>query len=459
EESWMEIGSKYVVFYSDDDVWHERYVLLPGDEEGFFWIWTPDDDVYEEDMRGKSDDGPAKVRFVPVGVKTLPNLRKAVYRFRDDVTDQTLLTKVREAHREHKAAYGVAGLDLEQSVRLPSGDAKTLGEVLSRKRLTGKGPIQRAAPKGPFGPAGPKQCWRCAETRGSFQLGDRISPDESVDLILGASDAAFHREGLWLRGELVDDAVFSEWLAARRREVGLTEPGSHSGGNAATGEGVPAETGGDPGGLAEERDLRILPILFDSAEERWRSLAEAVPEYEEVDFDDFPLQGPRTVYRDVRQLRRSGMDFIQHHESWIKKSGVRATDRSVHEHLSICRVLHLMASYDQLNLPSLASAEGLNRRRALIEMAHQGRPEAPSYEGADEILGVREATDGTIVDPALTQHAARRQAAKAEILKQNRLAAEEKRHAGRRNEEPDKNKQPDKGGKAGGKGDKNQSTP
>ena len=94
-----------------------------------------------------------------------------------------------------------------------------------------------------------------------------------------------------------------------------------------------------------------------------------------------------------------------------------------------------MASYDQLNLPSLASAEGLNRRRALIEMAHQGRPEAPSYEGADEILGVREATDGTIVDPALTQHAARRQAAKAEILKQNRLAAEEERHAGRRNEE------------------------
>ena len=94
-------------------------------------------------------------------------------------------------------------------------------------------------------------------------------------------------------------------------------------------------------------------------------------------------------------------------KSWIKKkSGVRVTDRSVHEHSSICRALHLMASYDQLNLPSFASAERLNRRRALIEMAHQGRPEAPSYEGADEILWVREAPDRTIVDPALTQHAA-----------------------------------------------------
>ena len=38
-------------------------------------------------------------------------------------------------------------------------------------------------------------------------------------------------------------------------------------------------------------DLRVLPVLYDGAEERWRTLAEAVPEYEEVDFDDFPMSG------------------------------------------------------------------------------------------------------------------------------------------------------------------------
>ena len=179
--------------------------------------------------------------------------------------------------------------------------------------------------------------------------------------------------------------------------------------------------------IAEDRDLRTLPVLFDVAEERWRTLAEAVPEYEEVDFDDWPLQGPRSVFRDVRQLRRQGMDFVQHHESWLKKSGVRSGDRSVYEHACICRVLNYMASYDQLNLPSLASAEALNRRRALIEIAHQGRPEAPSYEGAEEILGIREAGDGSVIDPAITSHAAKRQAAKAEVMKQKRLAAEERR--------------------------------
>ena len=178
---------------------------------------------------------------------------------------------------------------------------------------------------------------------------------------------------------------------------------------------------------AEEKDVRVLSVLFDTAEERWRTVTEAVPEFEEVDYDDFPLQGPRTISHDSRQLRRLGMDFVQHHESWIKKSGVRSSDRSVHEHSSICRVLNMMMCYDQLNLPALASAEALNRRRTLIEHAHQGRPEAPSYEGAEDFLGVRESSDGSIIDPALAQHAARRQAAKAEVMKQTRLAAEEKR--------------------------------
>lgn len=184
---------------------------------------------------------------------------------------------------------------------------------------------------------------------------------------------------------------------------------------------------GNDKAAAEEKDVRILSVLFDTAEERWRTVAEAVPEFEEIDYDDFPLQGPRTISHDSRQLRRLGMDFVQHHESWMKKSGVRSSDRSVHEHSSICRVLNMMMCYDQLNLPALASAEALNRRRTLIEHAHQGRPEAPSYEGAEDFLGVRESSDGSIIDPALAQHAARRQAAKAEVMKQTRLAAEEKR--------------------------------
>lgn len=184
---------------------------------------------------------------------------------------------------------------------------------------------------------------------------------------------------------------------------------------------------GRPEVPSEERDVRILPVLFDSADERYRTMAEA-----EIDFDDFPLQGPRAVSHDVRTLRRMGLDFLLHHEAWLKKSGVRTSDRSVHEHSAICRALHFMVTYDQLNLPALASAEAMNRRRALIEHAHSGRPDAPSYEGAEDFLGIKDCADGSVVDPALTQHAARRQAAKAEVLKQTRLATEERRNAGKK---------------------------
>lgn len=196
----------------------------------------------------------------------------------------------------------------------------------------------------------------------------------------------------------------------------------------------------------EERDVRILPVTFDTAEERWRTVSEAVPDFEEVDFDDFPLQGPRTISHDTRQLRRLGLDFVQHHESWLKKSGVRASDRSVHEHSSVCRALNLMMCYDQLNMPAIAAAEALNRRRTLIEHAHQGRPDAPSYEGAEDFLGVRESSDGSIVDPALAAFAAKRQATKAEVMKQTRLAAEEKRLSKKGDSKGGKGK--DDGGKA-----------
>lgn len=204
--------------------------------------------------------------------------------------------------------------------------------------------------------------------------------------------------------------------------------------------GIPAED------QKEERDVRILPVLYDTGDERYRTVNEAVVEIEEIDFDDFPLQGPRTVAHDVRQLRRLGLDFNQHHESWLKKSGVRSSDRSVHEHGTLCRALHYMLCYDQLNIAALASAEAINRRRSLIEFAHSGRPDAPSYEGAEEFLGVRESSDGTIVDPALQSHVAKKQAVKAEISKNSRLAAEERRLAGKKGDDKGK------GDKGGGKG-------
>ena len=58
----------------------------------------------------------------------------------------------------------------------------------------------------------------------------------------------------------------------------------------------------DKGGIAE-KDVRVLPILFDLAEERWRTITEAAPDYDEVDLPIFlfrVLAPSCALYRDVR---------------------------------------------------------------------------------------------------------------------------------------------------------------
>ncbi|CAE8590745.1 unnamed protein product [Polarella glacialis] len=175
---------------------------------------------------------------------------------------------------------------------------------------------------------------------------------------------------------------------------------------------------------AFEEDVRVLPVSFDAGDERWKSLEEAVPLYYEEDFEDYPLGGPRTMAHTVRQLKRMSMSFLQQHEAWVRKSGIRSADRAVREHMALCRALHLLATYDQVNMPNIAGAEALNRRRALIENAYSGHPESPSYEGSEDFLGIKESSDGTVIDPALTQHVSQRQTARAQIMVANYKAME-----------------------------------
>ena len=90
-----------------------------------------------------------------------------------------------------------------------------------------------------------------------------------------------------------------------------------------------------------------------------------MPRYEEEELEDFPVGGPRTVGRDVRQLWRQNLDFLKQHDDWARKSSVKAVYLSVPGHLCIARALRYLVCYDQLQVCDLAAAEALDRRRAL----------------------------------------------------------------------------------------------
>ena len=409
---WLPLDSVLVRYVDDPDLYHHRIVLrgLEGDRAV---VVTPDRETFVTSLAvGETYDDLKRMHNGRLpGGPTEEDTYLAKHSEQGVFSREELLQLVHQAEEE-----GV-----------PRPRRRQLGK-LGEDGLRHPAPVPRVASRKPEIAEAPDLVWLVLYSSTGDQSGDQVDPPAEAETIkLGGTDYKLFSKG----GAVVLARGVTSEAAPHVSELlkGALVTENHKG---------------------DDKDVRVLPVMYDTAEERWRTLAEAMPEIEEVDFDDFPLSGPRTICRDLKQLRRLGFDWVQHHESWIRKSGVRVSDRSVHEHSSICRVLNFMLCYDQLNLGALASAEALNRRRSLIEVAHQGRPEAPSYEGAEEILGIRESSDGSVIDPALTQHAAKRQAARAEVLKQNRLAAEEKRHL--RPGPPDKPEKPDKGGKSGGKG-------
>ena len=209
------------------------------------------------------------------------------------------------------------------------------------------------------------------------------------------------------------------------------------------------------------RDVRVLPVLYDAGDERWRTLQEAIGELEEVEFEDFPLlSGPRTMFLDLRQMRRSGLDFLLQHEAWLKKSGVWSAHNGpfsarARQYMP-CPQLDALVRPAELcwihfrpfsaHLPSQPSPTqpGLGRptlaqctawpagdcrkfaaftfglsfggaeQAAHVSSSHIKAAQRPRATRGRGFLRVCESAYGSIIDPALTQQAARRAASKAE---------------------------------------------
>ena len=90
----------------------------------------------------------------------------------------------------------------------------------------------------------------------------------------------------------------------------------------------------------EEPDLRILAVHYERDGRRSRRLQDCQLQYEGAPFDDWPVEGDRSVGHSARELRRADLGWLQHHDNWMRLVGVDANARSAHEHLVICTVFH-----------------------------------------------------------------------------------------------------------------------
>jgi hypothetical protein len=225
-----------------------------------------------------------------------------------------------------------------------------------------------------------------------------------------------------------DDAVaefrreIEDFLRTKIAKVTPRGDAIGNGGNDGTTPGA-ASVLGHPTAMVS--DVRILPILRDEAQERWRTIAEAAAEVRETEFEDWPLENARSSRVLLRDLRRSGKTYLSSHERWASKSGIKATDRAIHEHHCLSKLLELAVSYDQLDVTNLACLEVAAKRRMMLETAYKGRPDNPNFAGSSHFMGYGEEGDGTHVDPAANRYRSDKLKEETNMLREARLTREE----------------------------------
>jgi len=116
-----------------------------------------------------------------------------------------------------------------------------------------------------------------------------------------------------------------------------------------------------PGGSDEEAepilDARVLPIKRLSDGTRQRSFKESVAELIESAWDNWPVQGPRTLLWCCRFIAEHSLHPLAHHARFRQVSGAQPLDAGVSEHESSMRLLEHALCYDQLQVCELASLE------------------------------------------------------------------------------------------------------
>ena len=173
-------------------------------------------------------------------------------------------------------------------------------------------------------------------------------------------------------------------------------------------------------------DARTLPAKFNVRGQLQRDFTDAVAQMmEEAAQEGWPVSGPRTLPL-LESYTRMGCAPRQHRQQWVTQANIPKEDRSRYERETLCALLDIGSTYDQLNMPSLACMELASRRVQLIEDARRLNPSAPSYEGANYFMGSAVGDQGAIVVSALSSHVASRLQADASVAKERRKQREER---------------------------------
>jgi len=405
---------RFYALFAGEALWHERLALAVGLDA--VTVVTPDGDVYDErygdyeDMRVSGPRG-----------GMAPKVRTAHhYDFDEDdlEADSEFMADANQEfqrHRQDAAAAAAAGGPAAGAgggggvppgaVAGPVAGAGGGGAPLGAVGGGGAAPAGAAAPAAVAAPApnglaalglghlSTGSVWFLLEAvPGLGRVGDKLTI-LATDVGAGSADRALVcRRGSWIA-------------------VSKTEP---------------------PEVVAE--DLRTMPVLYNPRGDRVRPLDSALQLVKEDEFDDFPVEGPRTTGWLLGAFAKAGQTPIMYHHWWRQVQGLSATEPGVDEHLFLAELLEHGYGYDQLNLGNLAWAETTSRRfqyweeryAEKLRLATEGSALAGYTQERQLFLGGQRARGYALVSPELSRWISTRMAEESNVLKERRKGREER---------------------------------
>lgn len=395
----------YVEYNGFPGVVHARLLLALVDADDWA-IWTPDRDLYVEQM------SPNNVNFslffhIPDG--SLPPGIPAgqIYSF-GAITANEYAQAMTDGRAERDAERARRGLLGPPAALIP--------------------PVAVAG----GGASGHDSFWVLAEMVNGHKIGERVNPPGNMPCLNDFGLMVMNDSDGTQRTVLVHKLTSDRLASFCEERIGFARSSESLEGE----DQVAAE------------DVRTMAIQYNANGERMRSFRESVGEFVQVSFEDFPLE-PRTCLEYLRAVVSVSESCYGQHLAWIQQAKIPDSNRAIHEDEVLARILDTCITYDCLNPTNLACMELVVRRRQLIAQAHAVNPSAPSYDGADLFLG-NQYRSGGIVVPTLKDHVSKGLQAESQILKERRKLAEARAYGGGKGGGPNQPPKGDGAGRGGG---------
>lgn len=443
-------GSLVLVYYEDDDVYHERYILWAlGNDE--FVILTPDFDRYVESYAVRGGDITDLV-LLPRSRRLPSGLGARAYRFAEYLEHDELRKQIRGAFADGRAHLGVDPplpvYAVNQEGNKIAFDDFFGGHFLAR-RVARKG-AQRALPPSTGGPlplghdgkeeseddaAGtggrPEPIGLGSAKKGrpwiklmeamaplaALPAGSALMANEKIHDInvgekvphkylvaqLGSESALVCIGDEYFKCSIVPE---SQWETYRKLK--LPDP--------ATPRGNEPDSPGNDGAQKEaddEDEIWTLWVDTDEQGDQYKEWRVVCRECFEAPIQHKVLEGPYTMMHWIKHVHRHGGDPRLWLMLWMKAKGVEVTDRIYHEMKVLIDILFYAGTHDQLNLPNLTCLEVAVRRVQAITEAYSN-PSRPDWSDARLFTGQGSPED--CVSPQFRSYAVKKKKDELELL-------------------------------------------